>query len=845
MKKKVNSPLYLSSVENILEKALLEILKSLKNSYEQEKESICYVTICQKTLVNPIRSGTYHLQENSLNGLVNHIMTSFNRFLNSNKELKLDDSFEIYFKVLSSESINYEKHRRKTVPLRNLVGSKNGSKTFLAGGLLDLPTTFPNNKTCLENMCLLSTVIYSYIKFSDEEKFKKINKMCYSHSAKSDKNLAGQLLEEEIDKFCSATNIPKIGPHDFTNVLPKLADFYNLQIHLVQSLDGLRKVSKISVPETNDLNRHRVYLYQTEINHVMLIDNLNQFFIYNKRKICFDCGNFYQYLFRTNVHRCFARSNCDKCLGCFETLNTVKVNKEPTVFCDSKLKIEGGVTCIKCHFSFKTNKCFQNHKQGCDLHRLRVKCEKCNVYYLPKSKKSFEEGKSNHECGIWLTRCSNCKQINNDDFHICKVRTEEAHNIWPNLGFINMQFQENSFGNCQTCFLLKEKFMKENNLSFKQLFVHKNFENLICDDHKSISDKDNLPNLISLWFESKQRFHFEQKVFVDNSDLLKFAQKDSVDVPYCDSPLLMTPEVYKEKPSIKTMSQTFYKYLNKVSSKNTALDQFFLFLCDRENAFSNYTYIVENNNVMMTLLRYFLELQVVPSILQNQNTITLLAVSGLRIKFLLRSSYIKGTAFEVALQYGVKFQKTFFPNLWNKAENYNYVGKKPQFKHYLLFTDSEKDIVEKQLFYDQLPDEWNFNEQLMSSFQNETLVSLKAVIKFIQQSFALQKTLAKVTGKVENAIHPFNGKLMSLSGFSYSLFHFYFLNNVESFSVVNENNFRTQSSRPEFEWIGWLNYNNHNSIQSAFNSPSGQKYFGKYSVDGYDAKTKTVYQFQG
>ena len=31
-----------------------------------------------------------------------------------------------------------------------------------------------------------------------EEKFKKINKMCYSHSAKSDKNLAGQLLEEEI-----------------------------------------------------------------------------------------------------------------------------------------------------------------------------------------------------------------------------------------------------------------------------------------------------------------------------------------------------------------------------------------------------------------------------------------------------------------------------------------------------------------------------------------------------------------------------------------------------------------------------------------------------------------------
>ncbi len=116
IKKKVKKPLYLSSAEDILEKSMTEILTNLKNSYYKDGNNIVYVTICQKALVNPIRSGTYHLQDNHLKGLVNHIMASLNRFLNSNKQVQLDDTFEIYFKVLSSDSINYPRHRRKIVP---------------------------------------------------------------------------------------------------------------------------------------------------------------------------------------------------------------------------------------------------------------------------------------------------------------------------------------------------------------------------------------------------------------------------------------------------------------------------------------------------------------------------------------------------------------------------------------------------------------------------------------------------------------------------------------------------------------------------------------------------------
>jgi len=671
--------------------------------------------------------------------------------------------------------------------------------------------------------------------------------MCYSHSSKQAKNEAGHLLHQEINRFCEATNVSKIGPHDFLTVIPILADFYNIQIHLIQSMDNFRKVSKISSPEQNDLNRHRVYLFQKTSTHVVIVNNLKQFFVNNKRKICFDCGKFNQFMFQTNSHRCYSRINCDLCLGCFQTKDTVKVDSEIIYFCDSKLQPDLAVSCFKCRFTFKSMQCFTNHQKGCKQNRLRVKCSNCDVYYLTQSHTNYKKSKEEHLCNVWPKRCLNCKEINSDKFHICKIKVKQFHSIWPNLGFINMKFKENSFGNCQKCYLLRKTFMEENKLSFKELFAHKQFETLICDNHKNMSINDDMPNLISLVIEEKNRFNFQKRIFVDNKELLMFAEENNLNLPYCNNPLEMTPEVFNEKKSIKTMSKTFYDYLTKITVKNLALDQFFLFLCNQENALSNYTYIVENNNIMLTILRYFLKLQVTPYIIQQESTINFLEISGLRIKFLLRPAYLKGSAFEVGLQYGIDFEKMYFPDSLNQPKHYNYVGKKPDFQSFLLFTDTKEEIGDKKLFYEKLSSEWNLNQQIMNCFQNESLISVKATLRFLYEAFKLQTTLAAVTGKPANAIHPFNGWIMSLSGFSFSLFHFYYYNDIDAFSVVNPDilSGRTQTSRPEFEYISWLNFYNNSFVQGAFNCPEGQRYFGKYSVDGYDAKTKTVYQFRG
>ena len=118
-KKKTNNPILLKTMNNILEKAFMVILLNLKSYYATNTENCVYMTICQKNLVNPIRSSVYGLQTDETKDMVDHIMSDFNRFINSNETLAFDESsLEVYFKVLSEVNIKYSKHRRKAVPIR-------------------------------------------------------------------------------------------------------------------------------------------------------------------------------------------------------------------------------------------------------------------------------------------------------------------------------------------------------------------------------------------------------------------------------------------------------------------------------------------------------------------------------------------------------------------------------------------------------------------------------------------------------------------------------------------------------------------------------------------------------
>ncbi len=64
-----------------------------------DENNLVYVTISQRNMDSSINSGSYELQQTDASEILRSFMATFNNFLNSNSELRLDQSFSIHFKV--------------------------------------------------------------------------------------------------------------------------------------------------------------------------------------------------------------------------------------------------------------------------------------------------------------------------------------------------------------------------------------------------------------------------------------------------------------------------------------------------------------------------------------------------------------------------------------------------------------------------------------------------------------------------------------------------------------------------------------------------------------------------
>jgi len=82
------------------------------------------MTINSKEMQSSINSGAIELHRDSVEDIVNHTISMFSRFLQSNAELRLENSFQIYFKVLSLGHVQYPHHRRGPV---TVLGCKQNS----------------------------------------------------------------------------------------------------------------------------------------------------------------------------------------------------------------------------------------------------------------------------------------------------------------------------------------------------------------------------------------------------------------------------------------------------------------------------------------------------------------------------------------------------------------------------------------------------------------------------------------------------------------------------------------------------------------------------------------------
>jgi len=842
LKKKTDKPILFTHVLDILEKCFFAVLQNLKTFYKDEPQNMVYFTLTQGDSFNEFRTSPYVIQDNHAKDMVDHLMSNFNRFVNSNSSMQLlEQKFAVYFRVISKIHLDNSSVQRKPISLSKTVGT-NSINCFLPGGRISL-------KTIIKSDCLPKSICFAFLKLTNTEKYNKVKTICYKRKSKMVKKEGLLILNELEEEICKNCKINLIGPHDI-KIVESIAIYLQVQIHIILSMEG-PKPDIQSFPAGNNYELPRIYL-QVSNDHINIIDNLIAFFAFYKKMVCFDCRKILNNTWR-KTHRCPHIKNCFNCNGIYQTEKTIFVPNENVYFCNSNLSNQLNnemFNCNNCNLSFLTNECFLRHKKMCDSNAKGWKCLDCGIFEFSHTYESKEILKSNHVCGIKKYRCCYCYQIKEEN-HICKITKQEGHLVWPNMAFLHVAFKDFGCANCTKCYELRKTYCNIHNLTLPQLFQNPIYSDLICDIHKNNTISEE-PNVIS-FFKEENRFIFQEYIFYDdNLYLPENVVCDTIQNQYCENAKPFSKEPFKHKKSPQKVSIDFANILESKFNKNckkTAVDKFMLFLCQL-NFMSNFTVVVSDSRILLLILKSFVALNIIPNVFQDGNKVNFLEIPSLKIRFVHINCYLKGSIYTLASQFNIEFKKIFYPKKWNKPEFYNYVGNSPDLNDFYDFSDTKEDQEDKKTYHSNLTNPYNFNTNLINTTRYESKLFFTCCLCFLKQCFELQDLVhnfAQNKNDKLEVIHPFGWKISSLSGFTYAVFAYFFMNDEQMFSVMQPFTGSTvQSSRGEFEWTSWLNWKNCGlNILNAFNNPEGQKSFGKHFVDGYSFNSKTVYQYRG
>ncbi len=237
---------------------------------------------------------------------------------------------------------------------------------------------------------------------------------------------------------------------------------------------------------------------------------------------------------------------------------------------------------------------------------------------------------------------------------------------------------------------------------------------------------------------------------------------------------------------------------------------------------------------------------VFPQVVRDGKRIFLLEIKDAAIKFLRSNNYWPGNEDELAKQFNIEYEKTFFPTFFNQETNFDYCGEIPNEDYFFEFSDSTTIRNEKSQFISNHKNQiWCFSKELFKSCDNKVLILLKASLKYLNDSLVFQKSIQINNDK--KYIHPFASELCTIAGFVYKMFRFFYLNQFEIYAVKNEFGCNGKEvSLQEYEWACFQQHKFPNlEYRSAFSHPNGQKYFLETIPDLYSEISKEALFYCG
>lgn len=263
--------------------------------------------------------------------------------------------------------------------------------------------------------------------------------------------------------------------------------------------------------------------------------------------------------------------------------------------------------------------------------------------------------------------------------------------------------------------------------------------------------------------------------------------------------------------------------------------------------FEGYTMIAHNMKAFdgCFLLRYMSEVGLMPTLIFSGRKIMSMSLKNLGIRIIDSLNFIPMSLAAMVKSFGLENligNKGFFPHFFSKPENYDYVGELPPMEEYGALTMTEKHFNDFSKWYNQIKatvpkeEQLNFAKDIATYCIQDVDVLLGCCEKFRSDCMAMH----------DNECDPF--RYTTIASLASAVFKAKFLK-ADKIAAVPPNGYASVQnfSSKSLEWLEFTRQNDDkvSGMLHILNSPTGEIEVAGYRVDGFDEKTKTVFEFHG
>jgi len=374
--------------------------------------------------------------------MTDRVLTMLYQFLLSNQSLELNETFQIYLKVLSIEhsSFNASLKPRKTPIKRPRLHVGNSKHLYRLKWAIDVPS-----EKMLEGKCLLTCTILALLQHLFFEN-KKDNKLFtyvsrIQSSVKTHQKFALKLLSEELEKLFSVTGLKQTGPYELKSTIVMLSKTYKCQFFIFDGTNNCKKLF-LSYPKQYDDSLKPIFLYRPSLDseHLLFIRNLKSYFLANSF-VCLACHREFKHNRSARCsHLCKKKDTCFACRRFFQTKSSYVNSQLENLFCDKLITSELSFKCATCNCTIFSKKCLHGHKRFCrGQGYFGYKCDDCKKFTYCDSQTSAQL-KNNHRC-IDSKMCKGCFKLKEPD-HLCRMKFEKCLKGHTRLAFFKIAFDK-------------------------------------------------------------------------------------------------------------------------------------------------------------------------------------------------------------------------------------------------------------------------------------------------------------------------------------------------------------------------------------------------------------------